>query len=224
KDVKKFQYLEPHLLNTPSLALSQTTKELEYMLTTARKMVDSATKGLFSDDKKWHQKFENREDKVDSLQKDITEYLVQLTQRQMTESEAEVIPKLIHAVNDIERIGDLSENIVDAAVESHEKQITFTKEAENEIFTMQDKIDKMISMTLETLNDISDEKANIVLKQEEMINALEEDYRKSHIKRLKNKECDVMSGIYFLEIISNFERIGDHLTNVAKAVFYSKGL
>ncbi|MCK4906922.1 MAG: Na/Pi cotransporter family protein [Spirochaetes bacterium] len=224
KETKKFQYLEPHLLNTPALALAQTTHELSYMLTTARKMVEAATKGLFSNDKKWHQKFENREDKVDSLQKDITEYLVQLTQRQMTESEAEVIPKLIHAVNDIERIGDLSENIVDTAVESHEKQITFTEEAENEIFTMQNEIDQMINMTLETLIDTSDEKAKIVLEQEEKINTLEEDYRKSHIKRLKNKECDVMSGIYFLEIISNFERIGDHLSNVAKAVFYSKGL
>jgi len=218
KEDKKLQYLEPHLLNTPALALAQTTNELGYMLTTAQKLVRASSEGLFTTSSKWFKKFEKREDKVDTMQKDITEYLVQLTQRPMTEQEAIVIPKLIHAVNDIERIGDLSENIMETAYKFREEKIKFSDDGKEEVLFMHDEIEKMIDFALAALKDFDNESAEKVLRKEKIINELEEKYRRGHIKRLKSGKCKVVSGIFFLDIVSNLERIADHLTNIAQVV------
>lgn len=218
---KKFQYLEPHLLETPALALTQVTTELTYMLTTARKLIRASSRGLFDEEKDWFRKFQKRENRVDSLQKEITEYLVKLTQRQMTEHEAVVIPKLIHAVNDVERIGDLSENIVEIAMECKEKDIFFSEDGKKELLEMQAKIEEMTDETLRALNSFEAAKAIKVLDIEKEINAMEARSRQAHIDRLQQGTCTVVTGIHFVEIISNLERIGDHLANIARVVYYS---
>ena len=221
KKDKKYEYLEPHLLSTPALALSQTVNELSHMLGTARKLVNTASEGLFTEDKKWDRKFEKRESKVDNMQADITEYLVELTKRPMTEQEATSIPKLIHAVNDIERIGDLSENIMESVVYCRENKVKFSSQGRDDVKEMHQEIEKMITLTLESLESFEPETAQKVLVQEEKVNKLEMKMRNAHIKRLKSGDCKVTAGINFLDIISNMERIGDHLTNVANAVIYS---
>jgi len=221
KKDKKYEYLEPHLLVTPAIALSQTVNELSHMLNTARKLVKTANEGLFTQDKKWNKKFEKREKKVNSMQADITEYLVQLTQRPMTAQEASSIPKLIHAINDIERIGDLSENIMESALHCRENKVKFSPQGKDDIDAMHKEIEKMIDLTLDSLKSFNPEKAQKVLVQEEKVNKMELAMRGSHIKRLKSGTCKVTAGISFLDIISNMERIGDHLTNVANAVIYS---
>lgn len=218
---KKFEYLEPHLLETPALALSQVTNELSYMLTTARKLIRASSRGLFDEKKDWFRKFEKREARVDSLQKNITEYLVKLTQRQMTEHEAVVIPKLIHAVNDVERIGDLSENIVEIAKECKEKDIYFSEDGKKELLEMQARVEEMTDMTLTALNSFETADAVKVLEIEKVIDELEIKARQAHIDRLQKGSCTVVTGIHFVEIISNLERIGDHLSNIARVVYYS---
>lgn len=217
----KFQYLEPHLLDTPALALSQTVSELSFMLSTAQKLFSTSTESLFTNTSKSLRKFERREDKVDSLQRDITEYLVQLTKRPMTEHESEMVPKLIHAVNDIERIGDLSENIMKTAVRCHDNKVRFTGDAKKEIRKMSQTVEQMTELTKKVLKEMDPEKTAEVFFLEKKVNRLQQKFRSNHIKRLKNGRSRVYDGILFLEIISTLERIADHLTNVSQAVQYS---
>ncbi len=219
KEKGKFEYLEPHLLNTPSIALAQTTHELNYMLETAEKMIGSAAHSITKSKDEKSKKFIKREKRVDNMQLNLTEYLVKLTQQhQLTDDEYDTIPKLIHAINDIERIGDLTENIVENAIKYHDNKVEFSDDALEQLDTIYEMARKMSTATRDALIDFDKEKANIVLEMEDKLNAYEEELRNSHMKRLQGNACQPITGIYFLDIISNYERIGDHLTNIAKAI------
>jgi phosphate:Na+ symporter len=221
KKEKKREYLEPHLLDTPAIALDQTVNELSHMLQVARKMVKASNEGLFTADKNWEKKFEKREDTVDSMREDVIEYLVQLTQRPLTAHESVAIPKLIHAVNDIERIGDLSQNIMEQAHNCRENKIKFSAQGKHDLQKMHDEIETMIELTHTALKTFDPKKAQLVLDQEVVINKLEKKMRASQIKRVQEGQSRIPAGISFLDILTNLERIGDHLTNIAEAVIFS---
>jgi len=219
KEKSKFEYLEPHLLNTPSIALAQTTHELNYMLETAEKMIKSAAHSITKSKDEKSKKFLKREKRVDNMQLNLTEYLVRLTQQhQLTDNEYDIIPKLIHAINDIERIGDLTENIVENAIEYHENKVKFSEDALEQLDTIYEMSENMSKATREALIEFNNDKADIVLQMEAKLNHYEEKLRNAHMSRLQGGSCQAVTGIYFLEIISNYERIGDHLTNIAKVI------
>ena len=160
----------------------------------------------------------NLEQAVDNLQTAITQYLVELSQKPLSQEESEEIPVLIHSVNDIERIGDHAENILELSERKVEKKLPFTVEADKEVRSMWNELHSMMLETEEALrkNDISI--AERVLNREQRINQFQVDLKKSHVRRLNKVECDLKSGIVFMDFVDNLEKIGDHLTNIAQAV------
>jgi phosphate:Na+ symporter len=96
--------------------------------------------------------------------------------------------------------------------------LPFSQSAVDEVKKMLFYIDDMIICAIEALSENSVEKAKKVLRLEDKVNELTELFRKNHIDRLGQNKCNVLSGIIFLDMISNFEKIGDHITNVAQAV------
>ncbi|MFA5069381.1 MAG: Na/Pi cotransporter family protein [Candidatus Omnitrophota bacterium] len=212
------KYLERHLINTPIFALDAASKEITRMAQSAKVMVDEAAGGFLNLDDKILKNLPQREDALDGLQESITDYLMMLTQRDLSEEEARRIPALLHSVNDIERIGDHSENIMELAVRRINSGLPFSQSAVDEVKKMLFYIDDMIICAIEALSENSVEKAKKVLRLEDKVNELTELFRKNHIDRLGQNKCNVLSGIIFLDMISNFEKIGDHITNVAQAV------
>ncbi|NQT95939.1 MAG: Na/Pi cotransporter family protein [Candidatus Omnitrophica bacterium] len=212
------KYLEKHLISTPIFALDAATKELVRMADQAKEMVNEAATGFLDLNEKILKNLPKREEALDSLQEAVTNYLVLLTQRDLSEEESRRIPALLHSVNDIERIGDHSENLMELAIRRIDGNLPLTKSAVIEIKAMHDKIDAMSDSAIKALNTNSTEEAEKVLEIEKDVNFLTEKFRQNHIDRLGKGECNVRSGILFLDMISNFEKIGDHLTNVAQAV------
>lgn len=212
------KYLEKHLINTPVFALDAATKELIRMAEHAREMVSEATSGFINSDEKILGNLTKREEALDNLQEAVTDYLMVLTQRDLSEEESKRIPALLHAVNDVERIGDHSENLMELAMRRIEEGLLLSENAISEIENMAKKIDTMAEAAIKALNTNSTDDAAKVLEIEEEVNALTDKLRQNHIDRLGKGECKVVSGIVFLDMVSNFEKIGDHLTNVAQAV------
>jgi len=212
------KYLEKHLISTPIFALDATTREITRMAEHAKEMVNEATLGFLDSDDKLLKNLPKREDALDSLQESITDYLMLLTQRDLSAEESKRIPALLHSVNDVERIGDHSENLMELAIRKIENNLPFSEEAITEIRLMLDKINSMASGVIKALSTNSSREAGKVLKIEGEVNALTEELRQNHIDRLGKGECKVLSGIIFLDMVSNFEKIGDHLANVAEAV------
>ncbi|MFC1624188.1 Na/Pi cotransporter family protein [Candidatus Omnitrophota bacterium] len=212
------QYLERHLLNTPFIAIDQARKETGRMLSVASRSVSTAVKSFIEDDPARSKQVPELEQTVDNLQSEITQYLVELSQRTLTENQSEELPVLIHSVNDVERIGDHSENIAELTERKIEKKLPFTNEAIKELTLMWNELHSMMIETEKALEKNDFNIARNVLVREERINTFQIELKKSHVNRLSQGSCNIRSGIIFLDFVDNLEKIGDHLSNVAKGV------
>lgn len=212
------QYLEKHLLDTPPIAMEQARKETVRMMQIAVKSVSAASKSFMENDLSALKPVSNLEQAVDNLQSAITQYLVELSQRSLSEEESEEIPVLIHSVNDIERIGDHAENLRELSERKIEKKLPFTEEADKEIKLMWNELHSMMLETEEALGKTDAGLAERVLERERRVNRFQVELKKAHVRRLNKGGCDVKSGVVFMDFVDNLEKIGDHLTNVAQAV------
>ena len=212
------QYLEKHLLETPAVALEQIRNETVYMLHLANKSVSIAVESFIKNTNGAEKKVAEMEEAIDNLQSEITQYIVELSQKGLAAYEDEQLPVLIHNVNDIERIGDHSENIVDLAERRIEGRLRMSDKAINDIKAMWNEVSGMLADTEQILKTNDVEHAGNILSHEERVNLFQKELKDGHVDRLNNKECDLKSGVIFLDFVDNLEKIGDHLTNIAQGV------
>jgi len=215
------KFLERHLLNTPSVALDQTTRELVRMTEFSQNAVRDAMNGFFNKNIKQLTKVVKEEEAIDNLQKEVTKYLVELSQRNLTAEESEEIPVLLHSVNDIERVGDHAENLMELGERAIEEKLPFSEDAIRELKLFYNEVDNMITEVIFALRTGDIDNAKKALKIEDQLNKYQLDFRQKHIERLSKGKCFVLSGVIFLDLINNLEKIGDHLTNVAHAIIGS---
>lgn len=212
------QYLEKHLLDTPPIALEQARKEAVRMLDMALSAVNGSIRSFFDNDKRPLKLIDNLEQAVDNLQTEITQYLVELSQRTLSPEESEALPVLIHSVNDIERIGDHSENIKEMAERKIEEKLLFSEEAINGLVSMWEELKEMASEVRESLDKEDKDLAKSVFEREKRINEFQERLKMQHVDRLNSGSCDIKAGIVFIDLVDNLEKIADHLTNIAQGV------
>ncbi|MDP8234100.1 MAG: Na/Pi cotransporter family protein [Candidatus Saelkia tenebricola] len=212
------QYLEKHLLATPSIAIDQARKETVRMLAVAAKSVSTAVKIFMEKNLSDVKSVCEMEQTVDSLQSEITQYLIEISQRNLSHIESEELPVLIHSVNDVERIGDHAENIIELAERSIDNKLSFTEEAIKELVLMWNEISSMMIESESALKNNDFEVAKNVLIREERINKFQTELKRFHVDRLSEGKCNLKSGIVFLDFVDNLEKIGDHLTNIAQGV------
>jgi len=212
------QYLEKHLLETPSLALEQTHKEIIYMLKIATKAVSHAMEGFFKNDMNISKQANEYENVTDNLQSEITQYMISLSQKELLPEESQELPVLMHNVNDLERIGDHAQNLAELTRRKIEEKFIFSDQAIKELNTMWAEIQKMLDLSLKALTENSIQTAEEVLEREGRINAMQIQFKQEHITRLKTGCCQINSGFLFIEMVDNLEKIGDRLKNIAQSV------
>jgi phosphate:Na+ symporter len=215
----KAVHLNPVFIKrSPSIALGQAKEEVKRMGEFAVAMVGEAYGFLNSDDKKHAEMAAQYEEAIDMLDKEITDYLVELTGSTMAASESAELNRLLNTIRDIERVGDHTENIVELLEARLEKKVKLTQDAIDELNAMFELTQNTLREALSALYDNDKELAVHVLSSEKKIDQMERDLRKSHINRLNEKLCSGDAGIFFVDIASNLERIGDHSVNIAEAV------
>lgn len=212
------RYLEKHLLDTPAVALQQSTKELIRMIRIAQEALHDAYNGFINNDETLLAKVAEKEETVDNLQREITGYLVELSMRDLSLEESEMLPVLLHSVNDAERIGDHAENLVELAQRSIEQKQRYSEEALHELKGMFMETNFMIEDVLHALENLNTASAIRALKREEQLNRMQTELAKHHVDRLQNGKCDVLAGVIFMDFVDNLEKVGDHLTNIAQGV------
>jgi phosphate:Na+ symporter len=210
-------YLERHLLNNPSVAIQQTVKELIRMAEIAKSALERGIACFFNHDPSIEQKVRNQEDAIDLLQKEITQYLIEISENNLDETEAEEIPVLVHSVNDVERIGDHAENIIELSVRKQDQKLEISDKARAELRQIADHTLSMFEEVLHTLREQDDKAAHHVLDREKLLNAMQVQMKENHVLRLQNHECNILSGLLFVSFVDNLEKIGDHITNMAQA-------
>jgi phosphate:Na+ symporter len=210
-------YLERHLLDNPTVAIQQTIKELIRMAEMAKKALENGIVCFFNHDPSLEEQVRKQEDAIDLLQKEITQYLIEISEKNLDETEAEEIPVLVHSVNDVERIGDHSENIIELAVRKQDQRLEISDKALVELRQIADHTLSMFDEVLHTLREQDDKSAARVLESEKSLNAMQVQLKENHVLRLQNHECHILSGLLFVSFVDNLEKIGDHITNIAQA-------
>lgn len=214
------KYLDKRMLSTPSVALQLAVKELVRMAGIAREMVKDAGQALLAGKPSAVSKSINaREEVVDNLQAEIILYLSTLmAQGVLTQPQSTRLAGMLHVVNDIERIGDHAVNISEFAIDRVEQGLEFSDEAKSELGDLFRRVDEVISDAVQALEKNDPALAQDVWEKERYIDELEDVLRTSHLRRLNQGRCSPASGVIYVEVVDNLERMADHAVNLADAV------
>ncbi|MEL7564298.1 MAG: Na/Pi cotransporter family protein [Dehalobacterium sp.] len=211
-------YLDQRMLNTPTIAMSLANKEIIRMGELALENLNNAHLSFINKDEKLLKEVFEIEDVIDDLESKITEYLAQISQKGLTIENSVLHTGLLHAVNDIERVGDHANNIAELAEASILDNINFTPFAIKELNEMQGLVSETFKIAIKSLEENNLVMAKQVIENENRIDEMEKSLRRSHIGRLNEGQCIVHAGVIFLDMISNLERVGDHSHNIASVV------
>jgi len=212
------KYLDQRLFTSPSIALGQATREALRMGELARDTVQDAIRGFFDSDAAALRDANAKEDVVDDLEEQITDYLVRLSNASLTDQQSERLTLLLNVTNDVERVGDHAQNIAELAEYRIAQGLPFSDQALGELESMCRRVISVFEQALHALRFNDTGAALEIIHHEDTIDLMEKELRRSHIKRLNEGRCYPGSGIVFLDIISNLERIGDHAANIAHGV------
>jgi phosphate:Na+ symporter len=211
-------YLDEAMLKTPSIAMSLAVKEVVRMGNLASKNVRLAMEAINEyDDNKVNYVLDH-EPVVDNLETEITHYLTEMSEVPMGNDLSERHTGLLHACNDIERIGDHGKTLAKRARKLFEDEIAFSPEAKEELLVLSEMVNKASTRSLEAL-----EKNDKVIAAEAIelcreVKRFQKEIRKNHITRLNERRCDPVAGFMMLELLINMKRVADHSKNISQLV------
>lgn len=211
-------YLDKSMLQTPSIAMSLAVKEVVRMGNLSRKNMGMAIDSINKFDETKVKYVLEHEPVVDALETDITCYLTEMSESQMSEDLSARHTGLLHACNDIERIGDHAETLAKKSRMIFEDEVKFSDEAKEELRILGEKVMLASGRALEALekNDKQIAAEAITLCRE--VKAYQKVVRKNHIVRLNEKRCDPVAGFVMLELLINMKRVSDHSKNISQLV------
>lgn len=209
------RHLDERILETPSFAIESVINEVTHMGNVAYRNTKMAFESILEDDAdKAKTVFEN-EAAIDKMAVIISEYLVKLNNLSLTEHQHILINNLFYTVSDIERMGDHAENIAGLADYKIKNNISFSEPAMQELGGIMEMVTNGFVYAIKARSEQSIEAARKTLEYEELVDSIEEELREKHMQRLSSQLCKPTSGVVFLDVLSNLERISDHAENIA---------
>ena len=212
-----FARLESRFIQHPALAIEQSRQAVENMAGEARANLEDAYYLIHDYQEKKFQFVLHREDIIDKYEDKLGSYLIQLTGKELTPQQNKTVTKYLHSIGDLERIGDHAMNIAECAKEIEEKGIVFSHEADRELSTLFSAVQEIThdAITAFTTGDLT--LAYRVEPLEEVIDALCDEMKLHHVDRLQQGICTLHQGFVFNDLLTNFERVSDHCSNLAVA-------
>lgn len=219
KDPMETVYLDINVIEQPFAAIHLAIQEMSRMGEITLKMVTEAKKAFLGNDLTAVAKTMEYENQVNNLQDKITHYLASiLSADKVTEHQAKTISGLMHAVSDIEHVGDNCKNIAEFAEEKTKNGYEFSDTACAEIYQCFEHAAKMVTASIEALKNTDFDLAEDIKLQEDKLNELEADLRIRHMERLNRRQCSPEFTVIYTDVIHNIEKIGDSCDNIANVV------
>ena len=210
--------LDERLFETPSIAVEQATKVTKEMADISVLALQKSLVLFDSYDVKIADEVRSLEDRADKFEDALGSYLVKLSGCDIDERDAMQITKLLHIIGDLERISDHSVNIVESAEEMKDKKISFSAQATEEMKVMRCAIGEILDITLKSFCNNNIALAEEVEPIEEVVDDLRDQIKLNHIIRLQKSECTIEHGFVLSDLLTNFERVSDHCSNIAGCV------
>ena len=219
---EQFAFLDPLLLRTPGVAVSECVAMTNRMGALAHENLLHAIEQFSNYSNSRESEIIANEDKLDIYEDRLGGYLVQISQHGVSMDDIHTVSRLLHAIGDFERIGDHALNLQESAQEMHEKGFHFSQAAYDEIQVLLAALNDIMDKTFACFESASVELAHEVEPLEETIDRLIEEIRMRHIHRLQSGECTTQLGFVLNDILTNFERVSDHCSNIALSVLEEK--
>lgn len=210
--------IDDRFLSTPSVAILQTKKAMIGMAKIALENVTLCRDMIKNKNFKLKDKLKENEAMLDDLEIELSNYLTNLSDRTLSMQESQEVAGYFHMVNDIERIGDYCENIMQSALEMRSGGFSFTDDGNRELGVLFKSVENITRLTIEAFERDDVRLAKKIEPLEEVIDELKEKLGNNHMERLKKRECNVEIGTIYMEILSNLERIADHCSNMGVAM------
>ena len=208
-------HLDERMLESPSFAVEAAVHAVVYMGKFTLENAKRAMSAVLNNDAEKAKKVFQDETLINEFTKLLTTYLVKIDNLALTEKQHFVVKNLLYTINDIERIGDHSENLAELAEEKMEQEAMFSKTAYEDLKVIMEEVTNSVCYAIESREKESLECVRTVTKCEDKVDELEEELHEKHLQRLSTNECTAETGVLFLDVISNLERISDHALNIA---------
>lgn len=212
---ENYGLLDERFLSTPSFAIDQCHTLSVKMATLTQSTLGDAINLLSVYDPHQGEEIIENENRVDEFEDKIGTYLVKLNSKDISDKDSKEISLLLHCIGDIERISDHAVNILEAAQEIYTKGLSFSDKAKEELRVYISAIMEIVDMAFTAFETENVEKAKTVEPLEEVIDNLRNELKKHHIKRLRKGKCTIETGFVLQDLLTNFERIADHCSNIA---------
>lgn len=208
-------HLDSQITRSPSFAIEAAVHEVLYMGEIALENARLAIDAVIGNRKESLGKIYETEETINELEGLLTEYLIQINSMNLTEHQALTVKDLLYTISDLERMGDHSENIAELTEQKLSKSIEFSEDACRDLRLIGGNVINAVKSALDARRNGDPADIRRVLKLEDEVDNCEEDLREKHIERLSLGQCTPQTGVIFLDVISNLERICDHANNVA---------
>lgn len=209
------RHLDQRIFESPVLAIEVAQMETVHMGQIALNNVRLATDTLLSKDKEKIGEVLKNEKTIDEMEELLTNYLIKVNNLSLTERQKLLVNDLFYSISDIERVGDHCENLAEQAQYMAEHQVSFSDTGSEDLRLISEKVIKSFSHAVAARQSGDMDDVRKVSQYEDDVDSLEEEMRDKHIERLSSGQCSASSGVVFLDIISNLERISDHAYNLA---------
>ena len=220
-EVNKYKalYLDRLLITqAPAIALGNAKKELVHLASYAIQSLEASYAFFDKGDEKYFDKVEKYETAVNSIDEELTTYLIDISNESLSVSENEILASVLDSVRDLERIGDLAVASASLSQHIHSKGIEFSETAKAELADVYNRTHRIILDSIRVVVDDDKVLAGQVILRHEELEKLAKQLRKIHTKRLNNGECTAQAGINYVDYLSHYTRIADHAINLVEKV------
>lgn len=214
--------LDKRFLNTPSVAIEQCKNVAFKMAKLTRKTLLMSLDLLSEYDEKIARDVVENENTIDIYEDNIGSYILKVASKDLSVYDSQIVSNLLHTIGDLERISDHAVNITEAAEEMHEKKIKFSSSAEQEIGIMVKAVTEILDMSINCFINTDVALAKEVEPLEDVIDGLRTELKNRHVERLRNGVCTIELGFILQDILTNFERVSDHCSNIAVCLIQIK--
>ena len=212
---KTLSLLDPRFLDTPAYAVEQSRQVASVMADKSRKAMDLAMELLQGYDEAKAEQVAQMETDVDRFEDELGTYLVKLSSRQLSGKDSETLNTILHCIGDFERISDHARNVKEAAQEMYDKKLDFSDKAQEELKVFERAVHDILDITMNSFIKGDLNLARQVEPMEEVIDGLSLDVKQRHVRRLRKGKCTIELGFILSDVITNFERVSDHCSNIA---------
>ncbi|MGC9323430.1 MAG: Na/Pi cotransporter family protein [Desulfomonilia bacterium] len=218
--VFRLESLDERIFETPSIALDEARQEIEYMGKEVFSMLEITEKPLIENtgtDKILSEVME-KEDLVDALQKEINTYLTELSRQYITEDQSKEIFSMMHMVSNLERIADHCESIAKLCKKRNEFGIVFSEDGNKDMYQIYHHTLEYLRTIMKALKKSPENLMDLVRSFEPKLNTMRWEMRVNHMERLKTSVCNADAGLVYVDMLTSFEKIGDHAYNIAESL------